>query len=45
MMVMVAGGERDESQWRELLKSAGYKIDKIWSSPLAVQKIIEAQLE
>ncbi|RYP72849.1 hypothetical protein DL769_004364 [Monosporascus sp. CRB-8-3] len=45
MMVMVAGGERTESDWRTLLKSAGYKIVKIWESPLAVQKIIEAELE
>ncbi|RYP62759.1 hypothetical protein DL770_009540 [Monosporascus sp. CRB-9-2] len=45
MMVMVAGGERSESSWRVLLKSAGYKVVKIWSSPLAVQKIIEAELE
>ncbi|KAL6153127.1 hypothetical protein ACJQWK_11575 [Exserohilum turcicum] len=45
MMVMVAGEERTESHWQELLKSAGYRILKIWSSPLAVQRIIEAELD
>ncbi|KZL80419.1 s-adenosyl-l-methionine-dependent methyltransferase [Colletotrichum incanum] len=45
MMVMVAGEERTESHWRELLKSAGYRVVKIWSSPLAVQRIIEAELD
>ena len=44
MMVMVAGEERTESHWRELLKSAGYEVVRIWRSPLAVQGIIEAQI-
>ncbi|OBR03148.1 O-methyltransferase [Colletotrichum higginsianum IMI 349063] len=45
MMVMVAGEERTETHWRALLKSAGYRVVKIWSSPLAVQRIIEAELD
>ncbi|KAI1245633.1 hypothetical protein MGN70_012525 [Eutypa lata] len=45
MMVMVAGEERSEVHWRALLKSAGYRIVKTWSSPLAVQKAIEAELD
>ncbi|KAI7779193.1 hypothetical protein LA080_001265 [Diaporthe eres] len=45
MMVMVAGEERSEVHWRALLKSAGYRIVKVWSSPLAVQKVIEAELD
>ncbi|KAH7398325.1 S-adenosyl-L-methionine-dependent methyltransferase [Pyrenochaeta sp. MPI-SDFR-AT-0127] len=45
MMVMVAGEERTESHWSKLLKSAGNTIVKIWSSPLAVQRIIEAELD
>ena len=45
MMVMVAGIERSETQWGALLKSAGYRVVKIWTSPLAVQGIIEAELE
>ncbi|KAK6077443.1 s-adenosyl-l-methionine-dependent methyltransferase [Seiridium cupressi] len=43
MMVKVAGVERTESHWRELLKSAGFKVINIWSSPLAVQSVIEAE--
>ncbi|KAJ0108716.1 hypothetical protein J7T55_011206 [Diaporthe amygdali] len=45
MMVMVAGEERSETHWKALLKSAGYRMIKIWSSPLAVQRIIEAELD
>ena len=45
MMVMVAGVERSEAHWNKLLKSAGYKVLKIWTSPLAVQRIIEAELQ
>ncbi|MCJ1386377.1 hypothetical protein MMC17_009503 [Xylographa soralifera] len=44
MMVKVAGEERSESRWRELLTSAGYEVVKIWGSPLATQSIIEAEL-
>lgn len=44
MMVMVAGGERRESDWHALLGSAGYTIKKIWRSQLAIQGIIEAEL-
>jgi hypothetical protein len=45
MMVMVAGGERRESDWRKLLKSAGYRVVNIWTSPLAIQGVIEAELD
>lgn len=44
MMVVVAGQERTETEWRALLQSAGYKIAQIWRSPLAAQAIIEAEL-
>lgn len=44
MMVKVAGEERSEASWRELLESVGYKVIKIWRSPLAAQSIIEAEL-
>ena len=44
MMGMVAGGERKESDWHKLLASAGYKVRKIWTSPLAIQGVIEAEL-
>lgn len=45
MMVMVAGVERSERHWNTLLRSAGYNVINIWTSPLAVQGIIEAELE
>ncbi|KAK3940206.1 O-methyltransferase-domain-containing protein [Diplogelasinospora grovesii] len=45
MMVMVAGGERTEADWRKLLSSTRYKVVKIWNSPLAIQGIIEAELD
>lgn len=44
MMALVAGLERTESQWRALLTSVGYKVIKIWTSPLAAQSIVEAEL-
>ena len=44
MMVMVAGEERTQSHWRELLRSAGYEVVRIWKSPLAVRGIIEAEI-
>lgn len=44
MMVMVAALERSEPMWRELLGSVGFKIVKIWASPLMTQSIIEAEL-
>lgn len=44
MMVKVAGQERTEARWRDLLRSSGYDVVKIWRSPLAAQSIIEAEL-
>jgi hypothetical protein len=45
MMVMVAGEERTEDHWRELLDSAGYEVVNIWRSNMAVQGIIEAKVK
>lgn len=44
MMVKVSALERSESMWHELLKSAGFKIVKIWTSSLMTQSVIEAEL-
>jgi hypothetical protein len=44
MMVLVAGQERTETEWRILLESVGYKVIQVWRSPLAAQAIIEADL-
>lgn len=45
MMVKVAAMERSETNWRALLESAGFDLVKIWSSPLATQSIIEAEVK
>ncbi|PWY75785.1 S-adenosyl-L-methionine-dependent methyltransferase [Aspergillus eucalypticola CBS 122712] len=42
MMALLAGVERTETQWRDLLSSVGYRVVKVWRSPLAAQAIIEA---
>jgi hypothetical protein len=44
MMINVAGEERNEAHWNELLGSAGFKVIKIWSSQSAPQSIIEAKV-
>lgn len=44
MMVKVSAFERTESMWKDLLGSVGFRVIKIWSSPLATQSVIEAEL-
>lgn len=44
MMVKVSAFERTESMWKDLLNSVGFKVIKIWDSPLATQSVIEAEL-
>ncbi|KAL4738838.1 S-adenosyl-L-methionine-dependent methyltransferase [Aspergillus similis] len=43
MMVKVSALERTEQMWVELLGSVGFRVVKIWSSPLATQSMIEAE--
>lgn len=43
MMAMVAGVERTEQSWRALLGSAGFRVVKVWSTPLPAQSVIEAE--
>jgi hypothetical protein len=43
MMVKVSAFERTEQMWVELLGSVGFRVVKIWSSPLATQSVIEAE--
>lgn len=45
MMMNVAGKERKEREWRALLRSAGFRTVKIWSSDAAPQSVIEAVLD
>ena len=44
MMVMVAGKERTETEWRGLLGEAGYRVVRVWRSALAAQAILEAEV-
>ncbi|KAJ5405945.1 hypothetical protein N7465_007229 [Penicillium sp. CMV-2018d] len=43
MMVKVSAFERTELMWRELLRSVGFNVIRIWNSPLATQSVIEAE--
>lgn len=45
MMVMVAGKERNEAKWRELLERVGLEVVRVWKSGGAVQGIVEARLK
>ena len=45
MMSVHTGVERTESQWRELLDSAGLTVRKVWPAPGAGEAIIEAVLQ
>lgn len=40
----LSGQERTESQFRDLLGSAGFKIDGFWGHPNAIDVVIEASL-
>ena len=43
MAAMFSSKERTEDDWVTLLKSAGFKIKKIWESPAASDAVIEAE--
>ena len=42
MMALLAGMERTEKQWHELLGKIGLKIQKIWSTDSDCESIVEA---
>ncbi|KAE8154067.1 S-adenosyl-L-methionine-dependent methyltransferase [Aspergillus avenaceus] len=44
MMGDFAGAERTESQWRELLETAGFKIIQIWTADKWSESLIECEL-
>ncbi|KAI9370225.1 S-adenosyl-L-methionine-dependent methyltransferase [Aspergillus egyptiacus] len=44
MMVKVSAFERTEAMWQELLASVGFRVVQVWSSPVATQSVIEAEL-
>ena len=45
MMALAASAERTETEWIELLRSAGLKVVGIWTMDSAVESLIEAVLE
>ena len=44
MMALASATERTETQWRDLLESAGLKITGIWSKGAGTDSLIEATL-
>ena len=44
MMACVSGTERTEQAWHALLKTAGFKITKIWKGEPVLESLIEAEL-
>ncbi|KAL9056574.1 MAG: hypothetical protein Q9162_002857 [Coniocarpon cinnabarinum] len=44
MMVMPAGLERTEGQWRRLLREAGLELRTIWRSEVAAEPVLECVL-
>ncbi|OLN97812.1 Demethylsterigmatocystin 6-O-methyltransferase 2 [Colletotrichum chlorophyti] len=44
MMAGLASAERTESQWCDLIRSAGLRVIKIWRPVQAVESVIEAEL-
>ncbi|KAF8211318.1 S-adenosyl-L-methionine-dependent methyltransferase [Mycena galopus ATCC 62051] len=45
MMAMVSGGERAETAWVQLLKTAGFKVVKVWKDTGGIECVIEAELD
>ncbi|KAF7371025.1 putative O-methyltransferase [Mycena sanguinolenta] len=45
MLVLGAMQERTESQWENILKRAGFKIQKIYSYEMGTESLIEAEME
>ena len=41
MIGMVAGRERTEEEWRDLVAGAGMRLERVWRSEGAVQAILE----
>ena len=44
MMASFSASERTEQNWRNLLKSAGFRIVKIWTYEPGTESLIEAEL-
>ncbi|KAL8875446.1 MAG: hypothetical protein Q9198_006199 [Flavoplaca austrocitrina] len=44
MMALETGAERTSRQWHDLLASAGLHIERIWSTEIGLESVIEAEL-
>ncbi len=44
MMALETGTERTSREWHDLLGSVGLHIEKIWSSKVGPESLIEAEL-
>ncbi|KAI0450467.1 putative O-methyltransferase [Xylaria acuta] len=44
IMHLISAAERTEARWRELLRTAGFKVCKIWCHPSSLESVIEAEL-
>ena len=44
MMMIFSSGERNEAKWDELVKRAGLRTIKVWTSAESIHSIIEAEL-
>ncbi|KAF7371026.1 putative O-methyltransferase [Mycena sanguinolenta] len=45
MLILVAMQERTESQWENILKRAGFRIQKIYRYEVGTESLIEAEME
>ncbi len=45
MMGMVAGKERTEREWRDLVARAGMRVERVWRSDGAVQAVLEVVVD
>ncbi|KAL4802532.1 O-methyltransferase-domain-containing protein [Aspergillus unguis] len=44
MMSLLSAAERTQSQWKELLEGAGFRIVKFWPDPQQYEMVIEAEV-
>lgn len=45
MMCALAGEERSEGQWRDMLDQVGLKVVSVWTRAQGAESIIEAELK
>ena len=45
MMSLIAGVERTEPEWRNMIDKAGLEIEKIWTADVGSESLIEVRLK